>query len=353
MENKEEIKYLLTEYSKGAGCGCKIAPNVLKEIIGDSASLFKDNNLLIGNANYDDAAVYDLKNGEVLVSTNDFFLPIVDDAYAFGKIAAANALSDIYAMGARPIFALAILGWPIEKLPVTLAQEVMRGAAEVCAEAGIALAGGHSIDSQDPIFGLCVQGLANKENIKQNNGAQIGDVLILSKAIGVGILSTAQKRKVITAEDEQLLYKQLGTLNAIGTKLGTINAIHAMTDVTGFGLAGHLIEICNASEVQAVINYNNVPKIDASLTYLKERIVPDATYRNWNNYSTQIGFGAGINVMEAFNLLPDPQTNGGLLISVAPEAAEEVLAILKDNQWEQSAVIGEITSGQEKTVWVS
>jgi selenide, water dikinase len=346
-------KISLTEFSKGAGCGCKIAPNVLQEILATHVVNLKDPKLIVGNENADDAAVYLLDNDQALISSLDFFLPIVDDPFTFGKVAAANALSDIWAMGGKPIFALAILGWPIEKIAPSIAAEVLAGARSICSEAGIVLAGGHSIDSQDPIFGLSVNGLAPVKNIRQNNMAKVGDKLILTKPIGVGILSTAQKRKVISESDTEILMSYLTSLNKIGGVLAEKPEVHAMTDVTGFGLAGHLLEICKASKVRAILSYNSIPKIKEALPYLAQRIVPDATYRNWNSYNTHIGFGTGVNVMEAFSLLPDPQTNGGLLITVKQDKAEEILALIKSNGWQDAAIIGEIENESDKTIQVN
>jgi selenide,water dikinase len=320
----------LTQFSHGAGCGCKIAPAVLDKILQTNSQFTNHPNLLVGNSSKDDAAVYDLGNGNALISTTDFFTPIVDDAFAFGRIAGANAISDVYAMGGKPLLAIAILGWPVDKLPAELAQQVLEGAREVCAEAGIPLAGGHSIDTPEPIFGLAVTGTAAIDHIKRNDSAKAGDLLLLTKPLGVGILATAQKRDLLKEEHLALLLDQLGRLNKAGEALGKISGVSAMTDVTGFGLLGHLIEIAEGSGLSAEISYQNIPVLDAAKDYLPQRIVPDATYRNWNGYSSKVGFAAGVNVMEAFTVLPDPQTNGGLLIAVAPDSLAEVQEILKD-----------------------
>lgn len=322
----------LTQFSHGAGCGCKIAPAVLDTILKTNQATTVYPQLLVGNASKDDAAVYDLGNGQALISTTDFFMPIVDDAFAFGKIAGANAISDVYAMGGTPIMAIAILGWPVDKLSPELAQQVIDGARAICQEAGIPLAGGHSIDSPEPIFGLSVNGLANTAQLKQNNTAKEGDLLFLTKPLGVGILSTAQKRNMLAEEHEMLLLQQLMQLNKVGSALGKIEGVHAITDVTGFGLLGHLIEMAEGSNLSAEIYYSKLPVLEAARTYLAQRIVPDATYRNWNSYSSKTGFGAGVNVMEAFNVLPDPQTNGGLLIAVAPDSIQEMLKLLTEYQ---------------------
>jgi len=337
----------LTQYAHGAGCGCKIAPAVLEEILKTNEASQHFPSLLVGNTSKDDAAVYDLGNGTSLISTTDFFTPIVDDAFDFGKIAAANAISDVYAMGGTPLLAIAILGWPVETLPASLAQRVLDGARAICNEATIPLAGGHSIDSKEPFFGLAVNGMITTHQIKQNNTAKEGDVLLLTKPIGVGILSTAQKRKVLLPEHEGLAIKWMAQLNKAGSALASLNAVHAMTDVTGFGLLGHLIEMAEGSGLSAELNYSAIPVIEEAKTYLAQRIVPDATYRNWNSYSSKVAFETGVNVMEAFNLLPDPQTNGGLLIAVDKNAVDEVKQITGD-----VAVIGRLVQAGEKTIRV-
>jgi selenide,water dikinase len=342
----------LTQYAHGAGCGCKIAPQVLKEILQTSVSQ-PSQNLLVGNSSNDDAAVYDLGNGNALISTTDFFMPIVDDAFDFGRIAAANAISDVYAMGGKPILALAILGWPIQKLPTSLAQRVIEGARTVCAEAGIALAGGHSIDTLEPMFGLSVNGLIEIKNLKKNDTAQEGDLIFLTKAIGVGVLSTAQKRGLLKAEDKTTLIKQLTQLNNFGEKLGSVAGVTAVTDVTGFGLLGHLIEMAQGSNLSAVINYTNVPKIEGISFYLNQNTIPDATFRNWNAYSTVTEISSDVNVMEAFNLFPDPQTNGGLLFSVNPNSINEIILLLKENRLKDFITpIGKMIKKEEKVIRV-
>ncbi|MEO9144111.1 MAG: selenide, water dikinase SelD [Ginsengibacter sp.] len=353
METTENICDIkLTQYSRGAGCGCKISPQVLEEIL-HSQFTFPDNQLLVGNSSHDDASVYDIGGGNALISTTDFFMPIVDDAFDFGQIAAANAISDVYAMGGKPILAIAILGWPIEKLPVSLAKKVMEGARNVCAKAGIALAGGHSIDSAEPFFGLSVNGMVPLENLKKNNNAQEGDVIFLTKPIGVGILSTAQKRNVLKEEHLRILIEQLTSLNSIGEDLGKIKGVSAMTDVTGFGLAGHLIEMAEGSGLSAELYYSLVCITEGVKEYLGQRIIPDATYRNWNSYSKKINFEKEVNVMEAFSILPDPQTNGGLLIAVNPRSVNEVQEVLKQHGLEKfSNPIGTFISKEEKVVVV-
>lgn len=341
----------LTEYSKGAGCGCKIAPIKLQKIL-QGATVFPEGRLMVGNSDGDDAAVFDLGNGTLLISTTDFFMPIVDDAFAFGKIAAANAISDVYAMGGKPLVAIAILGWP-ENIPVSYAQEVIAGGREMCATAGIPLAGGHSIESNEPFFGLAVNGLVDTKNLKKNNTAMEGDLIFLTKPIGIGILSTAQKRKIIEDEDATLLMDELSKLNVIGGDFGEIQEVTAMTDVTGFGLAGHLSEMANGSGLTAIIGYQQLPIYEKAKYYLKKNIIPDATYRNWNAYGNEIEIEKTVDYMQAFGMLPDPQTNGGLLIAVDPEGADKVASSLIEHRMGAFAQpIGSFTAKQEKTIIV-
>ncbi|MCU0394340.1 MAG: selenide, water dikinase SelD [Chitinophagaceae bacterium] len=327
METPAPIR--LTAFAHGAGCGCKIAPAVLDQIIKTAQPAAAFPQLLVGNSSKDDAAVYDLGNGTCVVSTTDFFMPIVDDAFDFGRIAGANAISDVYAMGGRPLMAVAVLGWPVEKLPPELAAQVLEGCRAVCAEAQIPLAGGHSIDSPEPFFGLAVTGTVQKEHLKQNNTAQNGDLLFLTKPLGVGILSTTMKRGELPADYYAEMIRWMTQLNSLGEQLGTLPGVHAMTDVTGFGLLGHLLEMCEGSGLGATLTYASIPVAAGVRECLQQNMVPDATYRNWNAYSTQVKFAPGVNVMEAFKLLPDPQTNGGLLLAVAPEAEGAVRSILQ------------------------
>ncbi len=343
----------LTQYSHGAGCGCKIAPKVLDEILKGSISLPDNDKLLVGNHSKDDAAVYDLGNGMALISTTDFFMPIVDDAFDFGRIAAANSISDVYAMGGKPLMAIAILGWPVEKLPVELAQQIIEGGRTICAEANIPLAGGHSIDSPEPIFGLAVTGILPIENLKKNNTAQEGDLLFLTKPLGVGILSTAQKRGLLKEELLPVMIGQMTTLNKIGEELGKIRGVTAMTDVTGFGLLGHLIEMTEGSGLSAEIYYDKIPVAEGVKEYIAQRVFPDATTRNWSSYSDKVKFEKGVNVMEAFTLLPDPQTNGGLLISVSEGNADDVKKLFeKSGITSFVGLIGKMKKREEKIVYV-
>ena len=289
-----------------------------------------------------------------LISTTDFFTPIVNDPYLFGRVAAANAISDVYAMGGKPLLAIAILGWPVEKLSATIAQQVIEGGRTICAEAGIPLAGGHSIDSPEPIFGLAVSGIVPIAQLKRNNTAQQGDLLLLTKPLGVGILSTAEKRGVLQEADRITLHEQITQLNSIGEKLGKIKGVNAMTDVTGFGLMGHLLEMASGSGCSASIDYANVPLIEGLQSYISQRISPDATPRNWNAYSSKIKFEKGVNVMEAFTVLPDPQTNGGLLISCAPSALKDVQQLLNENGLAPfSSPIGKMITKSEFGVYIN
>lgn len=354
MTNTEQVSPVgikLTQYSHGAGCGCKIAPKVLDEILKTSIVLPDDDKLLVGNSSKDDAAVYDLGNGTALISTTDFFMPIVDDAFDFGRIAAANSISDVYAMGGKPLVAIAILGWPVEKLSAAIAQKVIEGGRMICKEAGIHLAGGHSIDSTEPIFGLAVTGIVSLENIKKNNTAQEGDLLFLTKPLGVGILSTAQKRGLLKEEHLQVMIKQMTSLNKVGELLGHVNGVSAMTDVTGFGILGHLIEMAEGCGLSAELYYHTLPVAEGVKEYIAQKISPDATFRNWNSYSDKVRFEKGVNVMEAFTLLPDPQTNGGLLFSVKEDSINEVEMLLINNGLADfTKPIGKIIAKGEKVV---
>ena len=311
----------MTEYSHGAGCGCKISPKVLDRILQHQAEAFHFPNLLVGNDKRDDAAAVDLGDGTAIVSTTDFFMPIVDDPEDFGRIASVNAISDIYAMGATPLVAIAILGWPIDKLPPEVANKVIGGGRKACQEAGIPLAGGHSIDSPEPIFGLAVTGRVDKSQLKQNSSAKSGDRLFLTKPLGVGILSTAQKKKKLQEAHATLARDNMVKLNKAGTAFAPLPYVHAMTDVTGFGLLGHLSEMCEASGLSAVIEFSKVPFIDRDILdyYLEEKCIPGGTHRNWDSYGHKI---APLTDRQRF-LLADPQTSGGLLVAVAPDQSGE------------------------------
>jgi selenide,water dikinase len=317
----------LTQYSHGAGCGCKISPKDLDKILTSDFKSVVDKNLLVGNDSRDDAAVYDLGNGTAVVSTTDFFMPIVDDAHTFGRIAATNAISDIYAMGGKPLMAIAILGWPLDKLPAEVAGKVIDGARAACADAGIQLAGGHSIDSPEPIFGLAVTGLVDVDKVKKNNSASAGDLLYLTKPLGIGILSTAQKRCKLNESDEHIAPELMCQLNDFGQIASTFDYIHAMTDVTGFGLLGHLLEMCQGSDLGAEISTSLVPILPQALDYLEQGCIPGGTLRNWESYGEYYP-----DLPEKLkNILCDPQTSGGLLIAVDAEHKLEFETLAKEN----------------------
>jgi selenide,water dikinase len=315
----------LTQYSHGAGCGCKISPAVLDKILHSDLPAAIDTRLIVGNDKRDDAAVLDLGNGTGLISTTDFFMPIVDDAYDFGRIASANAISDVYAMGGKPVLAIAILGWPIEKLPAEVAQKVLEGARAICAEAGITLAGGHSIDCPEPVFGLSVNGIIAIKQLKQNSTATAGCRLYLTKALGVGVLSTAQKKGLLKAEDAAVALKSMTTLNKLGEIFGALDSVKAMTDVTGFGLLGHLAEMCEGSGLSAVVEFDKVPVISSLPYYLEKSCYPGGTQRNWDSYKHKVN---DLTDQQRFTLA-DPQTSGGLLVAVASEGVSEFEQILK------------------------
>jgi len=308
----------LTQFSPGAGCGCKISPADLKDIIHHIPDKSAFDNLLVGCESRDDAAVYDLGNGMAMISTTDFFTPIVDDPYDFGCIAATNAISDVYAMGGKPLVAISILGWPVSKLPPEMAARVIEGAVDSCREAGIPLAGGHSIDISDPVFGLAVTGIMPSSQIKRNNTAKSGCRLFLTKPLGIGILSTAGKKGLLDNQDYLSSVAWMTKLNSVGMELGKMDAVQAMTDVTGFGLLGHLLEICEGSHVSARIRFSSIPKVENVAIYIAKNCIPGGTYRNWKSY------GEKISDLTEYQkaILADPQTSGGLLIAVDKNAPD-------------------------------
>ncbi|MDA7085669.1 selenide, water dikinase SelD [Pseudomonas sp. SA3-5] len=313
----------LTQYSHGAGCGCKISPKVLEVILAGSGAQNLDPNLWVGNASRDDAAVYAIDEERGVVSTTDFFMPIVDDPFDFGRIAATNAISDIYAMGADPLMAIAILGWPVNVLAPEVAREVIRGARSVCDQAGIPLAGGHSIDAPEPIFGLAVTGLVEKRHMKRNDTATVGCKLYLSKPLGIGILTTAEKQAKLRREDVGLARDWMCTLNKPGSRFGKLPGVTAMTDVTGFGLLGHLVEMADGSGLTARVEFAKVPRLASVEYYLEQGCVPGGTQRNFDSYGEKIA-----PLPELYKLLLcDPQTSGGLLIAVTAEGEAEFLAL--------------------------
>ncbi|AZG09070.1 selenide, water dikinase SelD [Pigmentiphaga sp. H8] len=312
----------LTQYSHGAGCGCKISPKVLDVILAGSGAQHLDPRLWVGNASRDDAAVYALDDERGVVSTTDFFMPIVDDPFDFGRIAATNAISDIYAMGGDPLLAIAILGWPVNLLPPEVAREVVRGGRAACDAAGIPLAGGHSIDAPEPIFGLAVTGVVDKARLKRNDTATVGCKLYLTKPLGIGILTTAEKKAKLRPEDVNLARDWMCTLNRPGSRFGRLAGVQAMTDVTGFGLLGHLVEMADGSGVSARVEFAKVPRLPGVEHYLAEGCVPGGTGRNFDSYGQRIApLG-----QDRIDLLCDPQTSGGLLVAVAPGAEDEFLA---------------------------
>jgi selenide,water dikinase len=334
----------LTQFSHGGGCGCKIAPAVLQQIIARSGSTAIPKELLVGIETSDDAAVYLINEHQAIVATTDFFMPIVDDPFDFGAIAATNAISDIYAMGGTPLFALALVGMPVDKLPVETIRRILDGGEAVCARAGIPIAGGHTIDSVEPIYGLVAIGLVDPKNIKRNAGAQPGDALILGKALGIGIYSAALKKGKLAGGNYATLVASATQLNTPGIALGTMPRVHALTDVTGFGLAGHLLEICRASGVGATIDIARIPLHPDVLDLARSGVVTGASDRNWAGYGQEVDLAAGLADAERA-LLCDPQTSGGLLVACAPDTAGDVLALFRAQGFDRAAVIGNVTEG--------
>ncbi len=341
----EDIK--LTAYSHGAGCGCKISPGILDEILQSDEYKNSFPSLLVGKKNRDDAAVYALDEKQAIISTTDFFMPIVDNPYDFGGIAAVNAISDIYAMGGKPVIAISILGWPVDKLLPQIARKVLEGAQTACLRAGIPLAGGHSIDTSEPIFGLAVTGLIDIDKIKSNNNAVPDCELYLTKPLGIGILTTAQKNGIVDPKKLKKGIEQMLALNDIGLELSEINGVKAMTDVTGFGLLGHLIEICEASGVSAIINYDRIPVIPGLEPYLQQKSISGGTERNFKSYGHKISSLSP----EQKNILCDPQTSGGLLIAVDPEGKETFLKLIKKRGLKLNS-FGKTVSRQDNMIQV-
>jgi selenide,water dikinase len=329
----------LTQFSHGGGCGCKIAPGLLSQILAQAPAGIIPPELLVGNESSDDAAVYRLNDSQALVATTDFFTPIVDDPYDFGRIAATNALSDIYAMGGTPIMALALVGMPIAQLPPEVIGRVLEGGASICREAGIPIAGGHSIDVLEPIYGLVGLGLVHPDRVRKNTDAQPGDVLILGKPLGVGILSAALKKGVLDDAGYAEMIHHTTKLNRVGITLAGMMGVHAMTDVTGFGLAGHLLEVCRGSRLAAQVRLADVPFIASAVAFAKQNIITGASARNWSSYGEQIGLSAHVAPWQQA-LISDPQTSGGLLVSCRPDAAAAVLDAFHAEGFEQAAAIG-------------
>jgi len=344
MNAPDRAPLRLTQMSHGGGCGCKIAPAVLREILAKAGPSIVPEALLVGVETADDAAVYRINERQAIVATTDFFMPIVDDPHDFGAIAATNAISDVYAMGGTPLFALALVAMPVDKLPVDTIRAILAGGEAVCASAGIPVAGGHTIDSVEPIYGLVVVGLVDPANVKRNAGAQPADRLVLGKPLGVGIYSAALKKEKLSAQGYAAMLASTTQLNTPGVTFGTMEPVHAMTDVTGFGLAGHLLEICRASNAGAAIEFAQIPLHPGVLALAREGLVTGASGRNWAGYGQDVTLAPGGTDIERA-LLTDPQTSGGLLIACAPDATDEVLAIFRNDGFDRAAVIGEITPG--------
>ena len=318
----------LTQYSHGAGCGCKISPAVLDTILHSDQKKSVFESLLVGNESKDDAAVFDLGDGTCIISTTDFFMPIVDDPYLFGSIASVNAISDVFAMGGKPLMAIAILGWPINKIPAEVAKQVLEGSRSVCNKAGIPLAGGHSIDCPEPVFGLAVTGKVKKEHLKQNNLAKSGSLLYLTKPLGIGIITTAQKKGIVKDEHLKIAVDSMLTLNSFGAQLGKLSYVNALTDVTGFGLLGHLTEVCDGSNLSAEIEFGKVPVFDFLESYILQKSMPGGTQRNWESYGYKISPISD----EQQSILADPQTSGGLLIAVDESHRGEFETVATQNE---------------------
>lgn len=333
----------LTEFSHGGGCGCKIAPAVLSRLLADVNMPLLPSDLLVGTETSDDAAVYRLNDQQAIIATTDFFTPIVDDPYDFGRIAATNALSDVYAMGGTPLFALALVGMPLGKIPEDAIRLILAGGQDVCKAAGIPIAGGHSIDTLEPIYGLVGIGLVHPKRVKRNSAAKAGDVLILSKPLGVGMLSAALKKGTLSQEGYADMLRWTTKLNTPGMALSEMPKVHAMTDVTGFGLAGHLLEICRGSSLAAQIHFDSVPLIPLAAEIAQSGTATGASKRNWDGYGTSMQLPTGFDDWKQ-NMLSDPQTSGGLLIACAPEAAQRVLAILRNQDFMDAVIIGQLTA---------
>lgn len=344
MNQPDIPKIRLTSFSHGGGCGCKIAPGVLSEILKNSNGFPVPKELLVGIETSDDAAVYKLNDEQALIATTDFFMPIVDDPFDFGRIAATNAISDVYAMGGTPIMALALVGMPIDKLPVEVIGQVIRGGESVCAEAGIPVAGGHTIDSIEPIYGLVVMGLVHPSKIKRNADARAGDRLILGKPLGVGILSAALKKNALDEDGYAAMIASTTKLNTPGKSLSALEGVHAMTDITGFGLLGHTLELARGSGLTARIDMDKVPLLPGVKQLVGFGCQTGASGRNWAGYGHDIVLSDALSAVQR-TLLTDPQTSGGLLVACAPESVEDVLALFRSDGFERAAVIGEMLEG--------
>ncbi len=335
----------LTSLSHGGGCGCKIAPGVLSEILRSTTAMPLPPELLVGIETSDDAAVYKLNDSQALVATTDFFMPIVDDPFEFGRIAATNAISDVYAMGAQPIMALALVGMPVNVLPLSVIGQILDGGQSVCRAAGIPIAGGHTIDSVEPIYGLVALGLVHPDHIKRNADAQVGDVLILGKPIGVGILSAALKKEVLPELGYQAMISNTTQLNTAGPDLAKLKGVHALTDITGFGLAGHLLEMARGAKCTVSLNWAQVPLLPGVRALAEQGCITGASGRNWQGYGAEVALPPHFPAVDQ-SLLTDPQTSGGLLVSCAVDSVEDVLAIFRQHGFAHAAVVGNMVSAQ-------
>ncbi|MEO8938842.1 MAG: selenide, water dikinase SelD [Burkholderiaceae bacterium] len=344
MNAPVDLPIKLTSFSHGGGCGCKIAPGVLSEILRNSSGFPVPSALMVGIETSDDAAVYRLNDTQALIATTDFFMPIVDDPFDFGRIAATNAISDVYAMGGTPIMALALVAMPIAQLPLEVIGQVIRGGESVCAAAGIPIAGGHTIDAVEPIYGLVVLGLVHPDKVKKNSGAKDGDVLILGKPIGVGVLSAAIKKDRIAPAAYRELIDATTRLNVTGRVLSNLDGVHALTDVTGFGLLGHLLELCRGAKLGATLDMPAIPLLADVERFAGEGVVTGASGRNWDAYGSDVDLAGSVSVAQQM-LLTDPQTSGGLLVSCAPECVDEVLALFRADGFDRAAVVGRMVAG--------
>ena len=344
MSTAPEQKIKLTSFSHGGGCGCKIAPGVLSEILKNSTGFPVPKELMVGIETADDAAVYKLNDEQALIATTDFFMPIVDDPFDFGRIAATNAISDVYAMGGTPIMALALVGMPINKLPIETIGQIIRGGESICAEAGIPIAGGHTIDSVEPIYGLVVLGLVHPSKVKRNADAKAGDVLILGKPLGVGVLSAALKKDALDADGYAAMIENTTKLNKPGKALADMAGVHAMTDVTGFGLLGHLLELARGAKLEAQLDMASIPLLPGVEQLARDGFFTGASGRNWDAYGSDVTLAEGIAPAQQA-LLTDPQTSGGLLVSVDPSIVDDVLALFAREGFAHAAVVGRMEAG--------
>ncbi|GJJ01702.1 selenide, water dikinase [Duganella rhizosphaerae] len=334
----------LTSFSHGGGCGCKIAPGVLSEILKNSSGFPVPKELMVGIETADDAAVYKLNDEQALIATTDFFMPIVDDPYDFGRIAATNAISDVYAMGGTPIMALALVGMPINKLPIETIGQIIKGGESICAEAGIPIAGGHTIDSVEPIYGLVVLGLIHPSKVKRNADAKAGDVLVLGKPLGVGVLSAALKKDKLDAAGYQAMIANTTKLNKPGKALSEMAGVHALTDVTGFGLLGHLLELARGAKLAAHLEMSQIPLLPGVEQLAHDGYFTGASGRNWEAYGKDVDLSPSVSQAQQM-LLTDPQTSGGLLVSCDAASVDEVLELFRREGFGEAAVIGRMAEG--------